>query len=76
MYSYKSLFGKGLGKKSRVTFLLTIAFLFLFVTGIVLIVAIDGPNSTMGHLHYIFGQLLTILSLGHVTKRWEQIVHE
>ena len=68
---YKSLFGKGLGKKSRVTFLLTIAFLFLFVTGIILIVAIDGPNSTTGHLHYIFGLLLTILALWHIVKRWK-----
>ena len=50
---YKSLFNKGLGNKSRVTLLLTIAFLFLVVTGVVLIVAIDGPNSTMGHLHYL-----------------------
>ena len=71
---YKSLFSKGLGKKSRVTLLLTIAFLLLVVTGIVLIVAIDGPNSTTGHLHYISGQLLTILSLWHVVKRWKALV--
>ena len=70
---YKSLLSKGLGKKSRVTLLLTIAFLFLVVTGVVLIVAIDGPNSTTGHLHYIFGQLLTILSLLHVAKRWKAL---
>ena len=71
---YKSLFSKGLGKKSRVTLLLTIAFLFLVVTGIVLIVAIDGPNSTTGHLHYLFGLLLTILSLWHIAKRWKALV--
>ena len=71
---YKSLFSKGLGNKSRVTLLLTIAFLFLVVTGIILIVAIDGPNSTTGHLHYIFGQLLTILSLWHIVKRWKALV--
>ena len=71
---YKSLFSKGLGKKSRVTLLLTIAFLFLVVTGIVLIVAIDGPNSTTGHLHYLFGLLLTILSLWHIVKRWKVLV--
>ena len=68
---YKSLFGKGLGKKSRVTLLLTITFLFLIVTGLILIVAIDGPNSTTGHLHYIFGLLLTILALWHIVKRWK-----
>ena len=71
---YKSLFSKGLGKKSRVTLLLTIAFLFLVVTGIVLIVAIDGPNSTMGYLHYLFGLLLTLLSLWHIAKRWKALV--
>ena len=70
---YKSLLGKGLGKKSRVTLLLTITFLFLSVTGVILIVAIDGPNSTTGHLHYLFGLLLTILSLWHIVKRWKQI---
>lgn len=71
---YKSLFSKGLGKKSRVTFLLTIVFLFLVVTGIILIVAIDGPNSTIGHLHYLFGLLLTIISLWHVVKRCKALV--
>ena len=70
---YKSLFSKGFGKKSRVTLLLTIAFLLLVTTGIVLIVAIDGPNSTMGHLHYLFGLLMTFLSLWHVAKRWKAI---
>ena len=71
---YKSLFSKGLGNKSRVTLLLTIAFLSLVVTGIVLIVAIDGPNSTMGYLHYLFGLLLTLLSLWHIAKRWKALV--
>ena len=71
---YKSLFSRGLGKKSRVTLLLTIAFLLLVITGIMLIVAIDGPNSTTGHLHYIFGLLLTILSLWHIVKRWKALV--
>ena len=71
---YKSLFSKGLGNKSRVTLLLTIAFLFLVVTGVVLIVTINGPNSTTGHLHYIFGLLLTILSLWHIVKRWKALV--
>ena len=45
---YKSLFSKGLGNKSRVTLLLTIAFLFLVVTGIILIVAIDAPIPRQG----------------------------
>ena len=71
---YKSLFSKGLGNKSRFTLMLTITFLFLVVTGIVLIVAIDGPNSTVGHLHYLFGQLLTLLSLWHIVKRRKMLV--
>ena len=71
---YKSLFSKGLGKKSRVTLLLTISFLFLVVTGVILIVAIDGPNSTMGYLHYLFGLLLALLSLWHIAKRWKALV--
>ena len=66
---YKSLFSKGLGKKSRVTLLLTFTFLFLVVTGVILIVAIDGPNSTTGHLHYMVIQELVWvnnISLGKV----------
>ena len=49
--------------------------LFLVITGIVLIVAIDGPNSTIGHLHYLFGLLLTLLPLWHIVKRWKALVN-
>ena len=66
---YKSLFSKGLGNKSMVTLLLTVVFLLLFVSGVVLLAVIDGPNSTVGHLHYLFGLVIIILSLWHIIKR-------
>ena len=64
------------GKKSRITLLLTIAYLLLLITGIVLIVAIDGPNTTIGHTHYIIGLLLIILSFCHIVKRMRFLVDE
>lgn len=66
---YKSLFSKGLGNKSMVTLLLTVVFLLLFVSGVVLLAVIDSPNSTVGHLHYLFGLVIIILSLWHIIKR-------
>ena len=71
---YKSLFTKGIGKKSRVTLLLTISMMLLFVSGIVLLIAIEGPNSMMGHIHNLIGQLLTILALWHIIKRWKMFL--
>ena len=66
---YKSWFKHGRCKKSGVTMALTIAFLFLVVTGIILLVAINGPNSGVGISHLAVGLLLIVLSCIHIVKR-------
>ena len=66
---YKSWFKNGRGKKSGVSMALTIAFLFLVVTGIILLVAINGPNSGVGISHLAVGLLLIVLSCIHIIKR-------
>ena len=66
---YKSWFRNVQGKKSGVTMALTLAFLFLVVTGIILLVAINGPNSGVGISHLAVGLLLIVLSCIHIIKR-------
>ena len=66
---YKSWFKNGRGKKSGVTMALTLAFLFLVVTGIILLTVITGPNSGVGISHLAVGVLLIILSVIHILKR-------
>lgn len=66
---YKSLLANGLGKKSVVTLMLSVFFLLLVISGIVLVVAINGPNSHIGVLHYVCGILLSIFGCIHIIKR-------
>lgn len=66
---YKSIITRGIGKKSRMTLLLSAAFLFVTITGIVLLVGVDGANSAMGLWHYRIGLLLTVVSIIHVASR-------
>lgn len=66
---YKSIASKGIGKKSRMTLVLTIAFLIVTVTGIVLMACVDGANSAIGQWHYRIGLLLIVFSLIHIAKR-------
>ena len=66
---YKSWIRNGRGKKSGVTMALTLAFLFLVVTGIILLAVITGPNSGVGISHLAVGVLLIILSVIHILKR-------
>ena len=48
---------------------LTLALLFLVVTGIILLAVITGPNSGVGISHLAVGVLLIILSTIHILKR-------
>lgn len=67
---YKGWFQKGLGKRSRVTAILSIVFVLVSVTGIVLLAAIEGANSGFGLWHYRLGIAMTIIGLGHFIKRF------
>ena len=66
---YKTIATKGIGKKSRITLFLSVVFLIVAVTGVVMIVCVDGANSTIGLWHYKLGLLLIVLSLIHVVRR-------
>lgn len=66
---YKGIFQKGLGKKSRVTFFLSILFLFVTLTSIMLLM-VEGGNSSMGMWHYRIGLLMIVFAVTHILKRW------
>lgn len=66
---YRAIASKGIGHKSRTTILLSALFLFVTVTGLILIVCVDGANSALGRWHYISGLILILLSLIHILGR-------
>ncbi len=65
---YKSLIKNGIGKKSKVTVVLSIIFLLVSVTGIILL-GVNGANSVIGLWHYRIGLATMVLSVGHILKR-------
>ncbi|MFV0553364.1 MAG: DUF4405 domain-containing protein [Mangrovibacterium sp.] len=67
---YKSLVKKGIGKKSRVTPLLSLLFLIEIITGIILVFFIEGGNSAVGMWHYRLGLALILLVLIHLISRF------
>lgn len=67
---YKSWLKKGLGNKSRVTAFLSIVFVIISVTGILLLALVDGANSGIGLWHYRIGIIMTIVGIIHLVKRF------
>lgn len=67
---YKRWFRNGIGNKSRVTAILSIVFIFISVTGILLLAVVDGANSGMGLWHYRLGVIMTVIGLAHFIKRF------
>lgn len=72
---YKTLITKGLGRKSRTTLALTAVFAAVAATGTVLLVWVDGTESSVGQWHYRLGLLLTALSLVHAAGRRHRRAH-
>lgn len=66
---YKTVISKGIRKRNFVTLTLSIVFIAVTTTGIVLITCVDGAGSAIGMWHYGFGILLIILSIVHLAKR-------
>lgn len=54
------------GRRGRVTFALSLAFLPVVITGIVLVAFVDGANTDVGVSHFILGILLTMLLPFHL----------
>ncbi|NBH65770.1 DUF4405 domain-containing protein [Phocaeicola sartorii] len=65
---YKGIIKYGLGKKSKITVVLSVVFLLVSVTGIILL-GVNGANSDIGLLHYEIGIATIILCVGHILKR-------
>lgn len=66
---YKAVASNGIGRKSRITLALSVVFMVVAVTGIVLLACVDGANSAIGLWHYWFGIVLMALSFIHIAKR-------
>lgn len=65
---YKGLINNGIGKKSKITLTLSVVFVFVVVTGIILL-CINGANSNIGLWHYKTGILVGVISIGHILRR-------
>lgn len=65
---YKGTFRNGIGKKSKITAVLSVLFLLVSATGFILL-GVSGENSDIGLWHYRIGIAATILSVGHILKR-------
>ena len=69
---YKHWFRKGLGSKSRTTALLSITFLLLALTGIILLGGVCR-RSIIGIWHFYLGIAMIILAVMHIFKRWARL---
>lgn len=65
---YKGVIKNGMGKKSKVTVVLSVIFLSVSVTGFILL-GINGANSDIGLWHYKIGIVTIIFSMVHILKR-------
>ena len=65
---YKGIIKNGLGKKNKITVVLSVIFFLVSVTGIILL-GVDGANSYIGLLHYKIGIVTIVLCIGHLLKR-------
>lgn len=69
---YKTLFKvSSLALKSKITMLVTILFLATSITGVLLLLFINGQGSSMGMAHYVIGLIFGAIGLVHFIKRWK-----
>lgn len=66
---YKGILKRGIGKKSKVTVVLSALFLLEVVTGIIVLLCADGANSRIGLWHYEIGIVMSLIAIGHTLKR-------
>lgn len=66
---YKGWMKNGLGKKSHVTVILSVIYVVVLLSGVVLL-AVEGANTHVGLFHYKIGIVLTAIGLGHFIKRF------
>lgn len=66
---YKGL-KRGIKNRSAITLLLSLFFMLVTVTGVVLLTYTDSENSQIGLLHYKLGLMMSILGIWHFIKRF------
>lgn len=66
---YKGLKKTGCKGKKKVVLSFSIIFLSVVISGLVLLLFIDGANSPIGSLHYKIGIAMGILGIFHLLKR-------
>lgn len=66
---YKALFRGGFGSKSHATIVVSLLFVVLSATGVVLLF-IKGANSHVGLWHWGIGLAAVLFFGGHILKRW------
>ena len=64
---YKVLLQRGLGKKSKISLLLSVIFILVILSGLLLL-TVNGANSDTGLMHYKMGLLLIVFSIIHIYK--------
>lgn len=69
---YKHLFQKGLENKSLTTAVLSLIFLLLASTGLILLGG-KCRRSTIGIWHFYLGIAMIILAVMHIFKRWARL---
>lgn len=62
--------GKTKGK-SLLTMLLSVLFLAVVVTGVVMLFMTFEPNTGIGLWHYVVGALLSVVAVAHIVLRWK-----
>lgn len=70
---YKGIVRGGMGRKSKVTVLLSAVFVFVAATGIVLL-GVRGTHTLFGLWHYKMAILMCLLSLWHILKRFSLLL--
>ncbi|MFV0310336.1 MAG: DUF4405 domain-containing protein [Dysgonomonas sp.] len=71
---YKGLIKKGVGNKSRITLTLSLLFLIEIITGIILVIFIEGGNSSVGMWHYRLGLVMILIILIHIVSRFSLLI--
>ena len=66
---YKGIFKGQIKNKSHVTMILSVVFVVLVTTGLILLF-VEGANSEMGIWHWVIGLMVTALSAGHIIRRF------
>ena len=60
-------------KGRGVTMALTILMLAEIISGVILLVVVEGEGSSWGHFHWIAGILLAVIGTGHYIKRLRRL---